>query len=133
MLIIYPANMLCQESLKPRLIVSTYIDMFNGIGYNCFMKKCACSSYPLDKLCLSLRAIAESNRLKMLCLLKNGEKCVCEITEALNIPHNLALHHIKKMKRSGLIRSSNRGRFTFYRIDKKTLDGQLKILLRTLK
>ncbi len=97
------------------------------------MKKCACSAYPLDTLCRSLRAIAESNRLKILCLLKAGEKCVCEITEALGLPHNLALHHIKQMKNTGLIKSRNKGRFTFYRIDKKNLSSRLDILLKTLK
>lgn len=96
------------------------------------MKKCACSAYPLDKICRSLRAIAEANRLKILCLLKSGERCVCEITRALDIPHNLALHHIKQMKKTGLVRSRNKGRFTFYRIDKKALAGQLEILYKTL-
>lgn len=69
----------------------------------------------------------------MLCLLKGGEKCVCEITEAFDISHTLALHHIKQMKKTGLIKSRNKGRFTYYRIDKKELSGQLEILLETLK
>ncbi len=97
------------------------------------MAKCTCSLYPLEKLCESLRTMAETSRLKILCLLKNGEKCVCEITGALNLPHNLALHHIKKMKAAGLIRSRNKGRFTYYKIDKNELDRQLRILLKTLK
>jgi len=97
------------------------------------MKKCHCASFPLDELCKSLKAIAEENRLKILCLLKSGEKCVCEITGALDIPHNLALHHIKQMKRTGLIASRNKGRFTYYRIKKNELNKQLDMLLKTLK
>jgi ArsR family transcriptional regulator, arsenate/arsenite/antimonite-responsive transcriptional repressor len=112
--------------------MSTLVDMSRHLGYNSGMKECACSAYPLDKICKSLKAIAEANRLKILCLLKSGEKCVCEITESLDIPHNLILHHIKQMKKTGLICTRKKGRYTFYRIDKKALAGQLEILYKTL-
>jgi len=69
----------------------------------------------------------------MLCLLKNGKKCVCEITEFLDMPHNLVLHHLNQMKKSGIVSSQNKGRFTYYRTNKKELYRQLDMLLKTLK
>lgn len=96
------------------------------------MKKCRCSSLPLGRLCKSLKAVSEENRLKMLCFLKNGKKCVCEITEFLGMPHNLVIHHLNQMKRSGIINSQNKGRFTYYQINKKVLAKQLEVLIKTL-
>ena len=45
-----------------------------------------------------LKIIAEENRLKILCTLKAGERCVCDIWQDLNIPQNLASHHLKILK-----------------------------------
>lgn len=45
-----------------------------------------------------LKTVSEENRLKILCFLKSGEKCVCEIEEFLHLPQNLVSHHLKKLK-----------------------------------
>jgi len=68
----------------------------------------------------------------MLCFLKNGKKCVCEITAFLEMPHNLVIHHLNQMKKSGIISSQNKGRFTYYQINKKELAKQLNVLIKTL-
>ena len=41
-----------------------------------------------------LRIIAEENRIRILCMLKNGPKCVCEIWPALDLTQNLTSHHL---------------------------------------
>ncbi len=45
--------------------------------------------------------------------------CVCELQKSIGAPHNLILHHLKSLKKLGIIKSKNVGRFTFYILDKK--------------
>jgi len=69
-----------------------------------------------------LKVIAEENRLKILCLLKAGELCVCDIWENLGIPQNLASHHLKILKSAQLIDSKKIGLKVIYFLDKKTIE-----------
>lgn len=74
-----------------------------------------------------LKVIAEENRLKILCLLKDGERCVCDIWQDLGIPQNLASHHLNVLKTKGLINSRKEGFWVFYSINRKGIK-----LLKTL-
>ena len=56
-----------------------------------------------------LKLIAEKNRIKIICLLAQGELCVCEIWSALNLSQNLTSHHLKELKDYGLISSRKDG------------------------
>jgi len=68
-----------------------------------------------------LKIVAEENRLKILCTLKAGERCVCDIWQDLNIPQNLASHHLKILKDAGLIDSRKDGLKMIYWIKKKEM------------
>lgn len=68
-----------------------------------------------------LKIIAEENRLKILCTLKKDERCVCDIWRDLDIPQNLASHHLKVLKDAGLIHSRKEGLKMIYWIDKKVM------------
>jgi len=79
-----------------------------------------------------LRVIAEDNRLKILCLLKNGEKCVCEIWQFLDLPQNLTSHHLRVLKDFGLVSSRQEGLKVFYKLNQKVTEKHLKILNKFL-
>jgi len=68
-----------------------------------------------------LGIIAEENRLKILCVLKKGERCVCDIWRDLDIPQNLASHHLKVLKDAGFIDYRKEGLKMIYRINKKEI------------
>lgn len=72
-------------------------------------------------MALILKTISEATRLKIICLLGKEERCVCEITTALDLPHNLLLHHLKALIGIGLLKKREQGRFTFYRLDQKLM------------
>lgn len=80
-----------------------------------------------------LKVIAEENRLKILCMLKDGEKCVCEIWKNLDLPQNLTSHHLKILRDQGLITARKDGQKMYYVIDKKNLLQYAKILNNYLK
>jgi len=75
-----------------------------------------------------LKIISEENRLKILCLLQNGEKCVCEIWQYLNLPQNLVSHHLKILKDFGLVSSKQKGLKVIYSINKKVVKKYSKSL-----
>jgi ArsR family transcriptional regulator len=75
-----------------------------------------------------LRAVSEENRLKILCILKKQEMCVCEIWEYLKLPQNLASHHLKVLKDFGLISSRREGLKIFYKINKSVIKKNIKLL-----
>ena len=68
-----------------------------------------------------LKIIAEENRLKILCTLKVGERCACDIADDIGIPQNLASHHLKALKDERLIESRKEGGRVIYRINKKAV------------
>lgn len=79
-----------------------------------------------------LKIISEENRLKILCILRNGEKCVCEIWQFLNLPQNLVSHHLKVLKNFSLISSEKEGLKVFYKLNQKMLTRHIKLLNKFL-
>ncbi len=75
----------------------------------------------LDDTAKSLKVIADKNRLKILCLLQAGERCVCDIWKFLDLPQNLTSHHLKVLRDAGLIDSRKEGLNVHYSIDKKAM------------
>jgi ArsR family transcriptional regulator len=75
-----------------------------------------------------LKVIAEENRLKILCILKAGERCACDIAYDIGIKQNLASHHLKVLKDEGLIESRKEGLSVIYQINKKAM-GKFNLLL----
>ncbi len=75
-----------------------------------------------------LKIINEPNRLKILCFLRHGEQCVCDIWKTLDLPQNLASHHLKTLKEFGLIESKQEGRQIIYSSNKKAVTKYASLL-----
>jgi ArsR family transcriptional regulator len=86
----------------------------------------------IENLAKVLKKISEPNRLKILCLLKNGEKCVCDIWQCLKLPQNLVSHHLKVLKDLNLISSKKVGLKVFYKLNQKVVKKYLKELNKLL-
>lgn len=87
--------------------------------------KCCIDKNTLEKVSRTtelLKILAEENRLKILCTLKAGERCVCDIWQDCGIPQNLASHHLKVLKEAGLIDSRKEGLNVLYTINKKAVN-----------
>jgi ArsR family transcriptional regulator len=64
-----------------------------------------------------LRIIGDDNRLRILCLLKNGERCVCEIYPNLDLSQNLVSSHLKIMLDLGLLKIRQEWKKNYYSIN----------------
>lgn len=56
-----------------------------------------------------LKALAQPTRLKILELLRNGERCICEIIPAINGEQSNISRHISVMQKSHLIATRKDG------------------------
>jgi ArsR family transcriptional regulator len=56
-----------------------------------------------------LKALAQPTRLKILELLRNGEKCICEIVPAINGEQSNISRHISLMQKSRLVTTRKDG------------------------
>jgi len=86
----------------------------------------------IEKLAQVLKKISESSRLKILCLLKEKEQCVCDIWQCLRLPQNLVSHHLKVLKDLNLISSRKEGLKVFYKLNQKVVKKYLNELNKIL-
>jgi len=82
----------------------------------------------MKKLAGFLRIIAEENRLRIICMLRRGEKCVCELWQSLKLPQNLVSHHLKVLKKLDLIGSRKDGLKVIYSLKEDEIEQYLKKL-----
>jgi ArsR family transcriptional regulator, arsenate/arsenite/antimonite-responsive transcriptional repressor len=61
-----------------------------------------------------LKLVSEASRLKLLCILLQGEHCVCEIEEHVNLSQSLISHHLKDLKDAGVVVDEKRGLRVYY-------------------
>jgi ArsR family transcriptional regulator len=86
----------------------------------------------IENLAKVLKKISEPNRLKILCLLKSDEKCVCDIWQCLKLSQNLVSHHLKVLRDLNLISSKKVGLKVFYKLNQKVVKKYLKELEKIL-
>ena len=91
----------------------------------CIDKKSVAS---LSQTAEFLKIISEENRLKILCLLREDEKCVCDIWQYLDLAQNLTSHHLKVLKVFGLVSARQEGLKVIYSINKKVIKKYSKLL-----
>ncbi len=87
----------------------------------------------LDDTVKFLKVVADENRLKILCMLRSGEKCVCEIWKFLNLSQNLTSHHLKVLKSFGLVCDRKDGLNVYYSINKGEIVKYDSLLTKFLR
>ena len=66
------------------------------------------------KTAVIFKAFCDENRIKILQLLTDGEKCACKLLEALNITQPTLSHHMKILCDSGIVASRKEGKWMYY-------------------
>lgn len=64
------------------------------------------------------KALCDDKRLRILELLRSGEKCACVLIEQLDIGQSALSYHMKILVESGIIKSRQEGKWTHYSISK---------------
>lgn len=72
---------------------------------------------------LICKAFADSNRLKIIRMLSDGEKCACKLLEAFEITQPTLSHHMKILCESGLVETRKEGKWSHYSLNCETLSA----------
>ncbi len=73
-------------------------------------------------------AFCDEKRLRILELLRDGEKCACGLLEGLDIGQSSLSYHMKILITSGIVECRQDGKWTFYKLSKKGCDYAVELL-----
>lgn len=77
-------------------------------------------------------ALSDETRLALLDRLKEGERCVCELTDAMKTGQSRLSFHLKVLKEAGLIEDRREGRWMYYSLSTQAIE-ELEALVDGLK
>lgn len=75
----------------------------------------------IDQILSRLKAMADEKRLRIVALLAEGERCVCELQEELEAGQSLLSHHLRALRDAGLVRDRRAGRWVYYALNREAL------------
>lgn len=70
---------------------------------------------------LICRALSDSNRLLIVQMLSDGEKCACKLLERFEITQPTLSHHMKILCGCGLVKARREGKWQHYSVDAERL------------
>jgi ArsR family transcriptional regulator, arsenate/arsenite/antimonite-responsive transcriptional repressor len=75
----------------------------------------------LDRASQLFHALSDGTRLSILHRLRFGERCVCDLTDALDAAQSRLSFHLKVLKDAGLVTDRREGRWMYYTLNADTL------------
>ena len=69
----------------------------------------------MEQLATQIKGISEPTRLRILNLVKEGELCVCDLIEVLNLPQSTISRHLAYLRKSGWVEARKAGKWMHYR------------------
>ena len=76
-------------------------------------------------------ALSDETRLAVLDMLRDGERCVCELQEALDAAQSRLSFHLKVLRDAGIVTDRKEGRWSYYRVNQAAL-AEVHDLVRVL-
>ena len=76
------------------------------------------------------KAFCDENRLMILEMLQDGEKCACVLLEKMKIVQSTLSHHMKILVDSGIVAARKEGKWTYYSISSEGVDIAKDLLIK---
>ncbi len=89
-------------------------------------------TFSTKKAVALFHALSDETRLTLLDRLKDGEQCVCELTDAMNAAQSRLSFHLKVLKDAGLVEDRREGRWMYYSISAQAIE-ELEVLVGSFK
>ncbi len=67
-------------------------------------------------------ALSDETRLRVLQLLRDGERCVCDLTGLLGTQQSRLSFHLRTLKQAGLVCDRRQGRWIYYGLRPEALE-----------
>ena len=77
----------------------------------------------LTRLARIFHALSDETRLCLVAMLRDGERCVCDLTAALDAGQSRLSFHLKTLKDAGLVQDRREGRWSYYSLVPGAFDG----------
>jgi ArsR family transcriptional regulator len=77
----------------------------------------------LRRLARLFHALSDETRLCLLAMLREGERCVCDLSSALGSGQSRLSFHLKTLKDAGLVQDRKEGRWSYYSLVPEALEG----------
>ncbi len=78
---------------------------------------------PPETLLSAFQALSDANRLRIVDALRDGERCVCKLVDALDMAQPLLSHHLRALREAGLVRDRREGRWAHYALVPEALEA----------
>jgi ArsR family transcriptional regulator len=75
----------------------------------------------LERATSLFHALSDQTRLSILQRLRFGERCVCDLTDALDAAQSRLSFHLKVLKDAGLVTDRRDGRWMYYTLNTDSL------------
>jgi ArsR family transcriptional regulator, arsenate/arsenite/antimonite-responsive transcriptional repressor len=75
----------------------------------------------IDRAARLFHALSDETRLSILERLRRGERCVCELTDALDAAQSRLSFHLRVLKEAGLVTDRREGRWMYYTLNSEKL------------
>ncbi len=74
------------------------------------------------------KALCNEYRLQALEMLRGGEKCACDLNDAIDISPSTLSHHMKILVDSGIVQSRQDGKWVHYSISEEGAHAAMELL-----
>ncbi len=76
-----------------------------------------------------MKAVSDSNRLKIIDILSCGERCACDILEHFNFTQPTLSHHMKVLIDCGIVESRKEGIWNYYSLNRSNCNKLVLFLM----
>jgi ArsR family transcriptional regulator len=68
----------------------------------------------MNELVLAAKALADPTRVRVLAALRDGELCVCELSDALEVTQSTLSTHLQVIREADLVQTRKEGKWVYY-------------------
>ncbi len=83
---------------------------------------------PIEHALRVFRALGDENRLRLIEQLREGEQCVCDLSDAIGASQPLLSFHLKALKEAGLVTDRREGRWVYYTLNGDAIEAAQNLL-----
>jgi ArsR family transcriptional regulator, arsenate/arsenite/antimonite-responsive transcriptional repressor len=73
-------------------------------------------------------ALSDETRLRIVEILSEGERCVCDLQTELEAAQSRLSFHLRKLREAGLVTDRKEGRWSYYSLNPGTLEAMSEFL-----
>ena len=92
----------------------------------------ATATLDVPRIAQLCNALADEARVEIVARLLDGEKCVCDLTDALETGQSRLSYHLRVLKDAGLVTDRREGRWAYYTLEREAF-LEVESLLASLR